>query len=312
MKKLIFAGLIAISPIIPLTASRLDTPLPQTTHYEESLTADDGMQTPESALSMFKIEAQGIQPLKIKKMQFEISGSYNVNAGYGPFGFAVNRVDTETGEEAPDDALGGLSPYLVYTKSINGHTFGNAVVNGATAAGQTIIPIGTTNGAASSSTIVTGDSLRVTFTGDVNDGAGYKILAADPTSLTITPALQNGIADDATITILDTTDPGTTDNLGSRSILESGAVIGFNLSEDPDIISPGTAKGYVVTANTTRIKDNRSATTASTTVRMLGARATNDSSNGLTWYYTRTTGVDTTDLTLSDSYIVTGQTFIYR
>lgn len=312
MKKLLLAALLAILPVISM-ASRLDAPLNRTI-YDESLTAvdEEGTQVTEATLGMFKIEAQGVQPLKIKKMQFEISGSYNVSAGFAPFGFALNRVDPEDGEETPDDELGGLSPYLVYTKSVGAHIFGNAVANGATAAGQTVVLIGTTAGVASSSTIATGDELRVTFAGDTNDGAGYKVLAASPTSLTITPALQTGATDDATITILDTTNPGVVDNLGGRSILESGAVIGFNLAESPDIISPNTPKGYVVTANTTRIKDNTRNTTASTTVRMLGARAAEDSSNGLTWYYTRTTGTDTADLTLSDSYIVTEKTLIYR
>jgi hypothetical protein len=270
-----------------------------------------GNQVTENEVGTFKIENQGGRSLTVKKLRFEVSGSYNTASGFAPKNFKLDRADSTTGTRISNTLNNGSSlgsPKLAYTLT---GAVGNAVVAGAKAAGQTSITIDDGAGAASNTTLVAGD--RVTFTGDTNGGAGYKLTAVTTTSLTITPALQVGIADNATITAVAT---GAT--IGATSILESGVVIEFDIAgaSITEEIAGNSSKGYVVLADTTNIKNNTSqGTTATTQLRMLGSKAspTPGATDGLVWKYVSTLDGSTVDnLTISDSYIVSGKSLLYQ
>jgi len=259
----------------------------------------------ETEMSVFKILAEGVRALETSKIRFEISGSYNFNGGFGPKDFKLDRANPGTGERitgtmTPTGAL--ANPSIVYTPSAG--SVGNALVAGAKAAGQTSITIDDGAGGASNISLLAGD--RVTFTADTNGGVGYRLVTVTSTQLTVTPALQVGIADNAAITKVTTTNP----TLAASSLLESGAVIEFDLDAAGlrEEIDSGSSKAYVVLADTTNIKNTGAqGATASSLVRMLGNKATVGANNSLTWHYRLTSnGLDSGALTLSDSYIVTG------
>ncbi len=107
---------------------------------------------------------------------------------------------------------------------------------------------------------------------------------------------------------------GATSTLADTTIVTSGQVIEFTLPTNEQIAVNGT-NGYVLLADTTNIKNNSTTgTTATTLVRMLGAKAVSTATdNALTWSYKRTADNSPSgDLTISDSYIVTGKFLLYQ
>jgi len=110
-----------------------------------------------------------------------------------------------------------------------------------------------------------------------------------------------------------------TEDFDLEATLESGQVFQFNLDTAnggatlAEEIAGNSEKAYVVMADTTNIKNNtQQGTTATTLIRMLGAKAVSAATNALTWHYRlSSSGNDSGALTLSDSYIMTGTSLSY-
>lgn len=317
----------------------------QNAHVEEvepvisALQVGAGNQVSENPLGVFVVSAQGSQPLTVSSLRFEVSGSYNTTStatvrGFSPMSFKLDRANPTTGERDQDTALNTLTPYAAYAGTNSAGTAianGGRLVNGALSLAATSVTFDT--GVAANVPVGT----RVVFGTETNGAIGYRVTgyttngATDATgTFTISPALQAAVADNVAITFAGTTGTGnicgtTVEAIckarspSGTAIFESGAVVGFDLST-ADTIGVGSSKGYMLLADSTRIKDNTtSGSTASSTVRLLGNRADKDTdtslnaTNGLHWNYTRTTGAaaSASAHTISDSYIVTGKTILY-
>jgi hypothetical protein len=273
-----------------------------------------GSQVTENEVGTFVIQNQGGRSLVVKQLRFELSGSYNINAGFFPKNFKLDRADTSTGARISNTFNNGASlgsPKLVYTAS--GGAVGNAVVAGAVSQFATSIVIDNGAGAASNITLVAGDRVGFTSTTENNGGIGYRLTAVTTTLLTITPGVQVALLDNTVPTLI-----ASNPTVGATSAIESGQVINFDISgaSITEEIAGNNSKGYVVLADTTNIKNNSSqGTTATTQIRMLGSKAsaTPVATDGLQWSYTSTSdGTVVDNQTISDSYIVTGKSLLYQ
>jgi hypothetical protein len=259
-----------------------------------ALTVGEGKQVSENELGVFGFTAQGARSLQLTQLQVEVSGSYNYGGGYGPRSFKLERANAAGQRTTPGATLGIISEYGATSPIAN-------------AEAEVVIPAGSTvldldENAVGFVAPQVGDYVR--FPGDDNNGAGFLVTAVDGGNVTIYPALNAGQGIGQELTAI----AGVAAYTGG--LVESGTILEFSLVQ-PEEVSAGGTKHYVVLADTTQIRNNGADTSASTQIRILGKKGQVDNTNGLTWTYTRTNGNSAGSFTLSDSYIVTGPNLDY-